>query len=52
MADSRLIDEFLVVRVTEAAETLGWWKCIELETGAEVTISARWFVERLDDGEP
>jgi hypothetical protein len=45
----RLVDEFLVVKVTEAGETPDWWKCLELETGAEVTIPERWFIERLDE---
>jgi hypothetical protein len=48
----RLIDELLLVKVIEPGETLGWWKCVELATGAEVTIPTRWFIGRLDDGEP
>ena len=47
----RVVDELLVVKVTEAGETPGWWKCIELDTGAEVNLPARWFIERVNDGE-
>ena len=46
-----LTDEFFIAKVIEASDTSGWWKCVDIATGAEVSIPERWFIERLDEGE-